>query len=170
MLHIAITGPESSGKTTLAAALAAHFGVPWVPEYARSHLAGRQGYVEADLLAIAQGQHQAGRELAEGPVLFHDTDMITIRIWSLEKFGRVDPAIERLVHRVHYDHWFLCRPDLPWEPDPLRENPHDRDRLFTLYEENLHALQRPYTIMEGPHAVRMQAAVAVVKELGTREG
>ena len=54
---ITIVGPESSGKTTLASQLAAEFGCPWVPEYAREYLEGRGGYYnEADLEVIAEGQ------------------------------------------------------------------------------------------------------------------
>ena len=54
---ITIVGPESSGKTTLARQLAAHYGCPWVPEYAREYLEGLgRMYEEHDLEAIAQGQ------------------------------------------------------------------------------------------------------------------
>jgi len=69
---ITIVGPESSGKTTLARQLAAHYGCPWVPEYAREYLESLGGmYEELDLEAIAQGQLEAiyktsGVQLAVG--------------------------------------------------------------------------------------------------------
>ena len=140
MQRIAITGPESSGKTTLARALAAHFGVPWVPEFAREYLKDLdRPYVKEDLLCIAEGQLEAERRIASGrpSMLVCDTDLLVIRIWSQEKFERVDPRLEELVRGTEYHHTLLCKPDLPWEPDPLRENPHDRDRLFGIYEQEL---------------------------------
>ena len=98
----------------------------------------------------------------EMPLFLCDTDMITIRIWSQEKFGHVHPEIENLVQRTEYDYWVLCRPDIPWEPDPLRENPHDRDRLFEVFEQNLRDLGRPFIVIEGSHEERMRKATAFI--------
>lgn len=169
MRKIAVLGPECSGKTTLSSALAAHFGVPWVAEMARGYLERTGGsYTEKDLLLIAKAQLAEEQAMAEavldGPprYLFCDTEMITIRIWSQEKYGRVDPLLERLVLDMDHDHYLLCRPDIPWEADPLRENPTDRDRLFQLYEAALIELGRPYRIIEGTQAQRMQRSIATV--------
>ena len=165
MQRIAITGPESSGKTTLARALAAHFGVPWVPEFAREYLEGLdRPYVEDDLLRIAEGQLEAEQRIASGrpAMLVCDTDLLVVRIWSQEKFGRVDPRLEELVDGTEYHRTLLCRPDLPWEPDPLRENPHDRDRLFGLYEQELNALGRTYAVIQGERTERLHRAVHAV--------
>lgn len=168
MLKIAIVGPESSGKTTLCQALAAHFAAPWVPEYAREYLEARNGrYAQADLLNIAAGQCAGeDRALQQGtPLVLSDTDMVTIRIWSEEKFGGCDAGLIELSKNRHYDHWLLCRPDFPWEPDPLRENPHDRDRLFGVYERTLTELGKPFSIIEGDHAGRMRTATELVDAL-----
>jgi NadR type nicotinamide-nucleotide adenylyltransferase len=168
MLKIAIVGPESSGKTTLCEALATHYRVPWVPEFAREYLADRDGrYAQHDLLNIAHGQCAAEDASAvHAPkLLVCDTDMITIRIWSEEKYGACDRAIMDLAENRHYDHWLLCRPDFPWEPDPLRENPHDRDRLFVVYEKMLEGLGKPYSTIEGDRAMRMRVATALIGTL-----
>ena len=96
MKKIIITGPESSGKTTLAKALAAHFKTVSVPEFAREYIdqLGRP-YVESDLLEIAKGQLRLENEMAKraSNFLFCDTDLITIKIWALDKFGKCDPWI-----------------------------------------------------------------------------
>lgn len=166
MLKIAIVGPESSGKTTLCGVLSVNFRAPWVPEFARAYLGERDGrYTRADLLAIAEGQcaqEDAGSE-GSPTLLFCDTDMITVRIWSEEKFGTCDPSIIALSEQRHYDHWLLCRPDVPWEPDPLRENPQDRSRLFQVYERMLEHLGKPYTIIQGRYDTRLTVAIASVK-------
>jgi nicotinamide riboside kinase len=101
----------------------------------------------------------------EMPLLLCDTDMITVRIWSEEKYGRCDPELVRLTEEWTYDHWLLCRPDIPWEPDPLRENPHDRDRLFTVYETLLKTLGKPYSIIDGDPTQRMRKATALIDVL-----
>lgn len=166
MLKIAIVGPESSGKTTLGGGLSSNFRVPWVPEFARAYLSERDGrYTRADLLDIAEGQCAMEDAASEGtpPLLFCDTDMVTIRIWSEEKFAGCDRRIIALSERRRYDHWLLCRPDVPWEPDTLRENPHDRDRLFRVYERMLDELGKPYTIIQGQQDTRLMAAIATVQ-------
>ena len=171
MRTIAIVGPECSGKTTLIEALAHHYRCAWVKEFARAALEeDGPEYAEEDLLAFAQGQLLAlgeGIALAKRtppPLVFCDTDIITIRIWSEDVFGRCHPLIDQLAKQVAFDHWFLCKPDMPWEADPLRENPHDRDRLFVVYENMLNTLGKPYTVMQGGLAQRMRAATALVDQ------
>lgn len=172
--RIVITGPESSGKTTLARALARQYSALWVEEMAREYLANRDGqvYVEKDLLGIARLQLMEEDKRAaeavdnESPLLFCDTDLITIRIWGEEKYGRSDPWIVQQTEARPYDLWLLCSPDMPWEPDPLRENPHDRDRLFEVYERTLNQLTKPYAIMSGAHEERMRAVAKAIEESG----
>ena len=99
-----------------------------------------------------------------------DTDMITVRIWSEEKYGRCDPWIMQQSEERHYDLWLLCKPDMPWQADPLRENPHDRDRLFGVYEGMLKWLEKPYVIMQGDREHRLaDASKAIADPLRQRK-
>ena len=135
MIKVLITGPESSGKSTLTAQLSAYFKAPFVKEFAREYLAKKPKYQESDLLQIAIGQ-QKKEELAEKKtheLIFCDTGAEVIKIWSQEKYGRVHSEILALTQRSNYDIVLLCKPNILWSPDPLRENPTDRDRLFELY-------------------------------------
>lgn len=169
MRKIIVTGPESSGKTTLARMLAAHYQAPLVDEQARAYLnALGRPYVELDLLAIAQ-QQWAAEENGEGmaretssPLVICDTDLLTIRIWALVKFGRCDPWITKILADDKPDHSILCSPDIPWEPDPLREDPHGRDQLFAIHEQELHALNRSYTVVHGDPGQRLSMTIAAV--------
>jgi nicotinamide riboside kinase len=140
----------------------------WVSEHARYYLThlGRR-YEQRDLMEIARGQCGLEDDAIRGVtrVQFCDTDMITIRIWSEEVFGHCAPELIALSQHRHYDHWLLCRPDFPWEPDPLRENPHDRDRLFDVYEQMLQALNKPFTTLSGLHELHLRDAVKVVDGL-----
>ena len=65
--------------------------------------------------------------------------------------------------RRQYDLWLLCKPDLPWEPDPLRENPDDRERLFERYEELLDQLGKPYAVISGAGELRTLLAIGFVE-------
>ncbi len=172
MKRIAIVGPECSGKTTLCEALAQLYHTAYTKEYARQYLEEHgPGYLEMDLMHIATGQLMVEAESQEllkkhgGEYLFCDTDMLTIRIWSEEKFGRCAAALKKLSTEVHYDHWMLCAPDMPWEADPLREDPNDRDRLYRVYEKHLKAAGRPYTVISGTHEQRMRMAVDALEAL-----
>ncbi len=163
MLKIVITGPESSGKTTLAQALAEHYQVPWVAEYARTYIEQlTQPYQEEDLLAIAQGQVQREDEQAQtNPrLLICDTSLLVIYVWSHYRYGRCHPWIEDQLAQRPVDHYLLCFPDLPWQPDPQRENPNDRPELFVRYEEALR--EKPHTIVAGQGNARLEIATNAI--------
>ena len=99
--RVGIVGPESTGKTTLAKQLAAHYRTAWVEEYARAYLGTRGGvYQEQDLVRIAQGQRkderEAERRLQEG-YLFCDTTREVLEVWSFEKYGRMSKDLAKPV-------------------------------------------------------------------------
>lgn len=164
--RIAISGPESSGKTSLAQALAARFGTVWTDEYARAYLEEKGGtYGFGDLAEIARGQLQRQDEdalLAQG---FHfcDTDLVALKVWSDYRFGRTDPFILEELQKNRYDLTLLCRPDIPWEADPLRENPHDRDILFLLFKKELESLQVPFVEISGTGEDRLEIAARALE-------
>lgn len=167
MIHrISITGPESTGKSELAASLAIHFNTAWVPEYAREYLIrlGRP-YVQSDLLRIAEGQIEREnlKTRDAGEYLFCDTDPLVIKIWSNFKYGSCDNRIESMVREHAYDLYLLCDIDLPWVEDPLREHPGRRKELFDLYLDELSKLGRPFGIIRGIGAERLNNAISTIK-------
>jgi NadR type nicotinamide-nucleotide adenylyltransferase len=164
---IAITGPESTGKSMLAEQLAASFQTVWVPEYAREYLEllGRP-YEEKDILSIAQGQLLAeGSKLRQaGGFLFCDTEFLVTRIWSEVKFNRCDPWILMTLESHRYDLYLLCDIDLPWEYDPLREHPDQRQYLFDLYYNELKAGNFPFKVVHGTGPDRLKNAVRIIDD------
>ena len=97
--------------------------------------------------------------------LFCDTDPLVCKIWCEEKFGSCDPLIEKLFLENTYQLYLLCTPDLPWQPDALRENPYDRGRLFELYREQLEYYKLPYYIVKGTSELRSAMAIEAVDGL-----
>lgn len=167
--RIAITGPESTGKTTLAKQLALHFDTVWVSEFARNYLNSlHRPYQEVDLLEIAKGQlllENQGVSNAKNGLLFCDSDFTVLKIWSEVKYGRCDTWIDEQFEQHRYDCYLLCAPDLAWEIDPLRENPDDRDFLFDLYQKNLDNINANYHIINGIGIERLEKAIAVITQL-----
>lgn len=162
MIKICVTGPESSGKTTLASQLATHFGATLVPEFSRHYLEENgPDYSEGDLLTIAKGQLDA-EQSSQGEMVICDTGIEVIQIWSMWKYGRCDAWIEEQVQRMDYNLYLLCKPDLPWEDDRLRENRLDRDDLFKAYEKLLSGFEIPVFIVEGLNEQRLENALSAI--------
>jgi len=87
----------------------------------------------------------------EGDVII-DTDILTYKIWSDVKYGQTDSWINQHLTSPRDKLYLLCYPDVDWEPDPLRENPHDRLALFSDYEQLLMALKLDYYIICGKNS------------------
>ena len=170
MLRIALTGPESTGKSTLSRQLAAHYGTSWAPEYARAYLeAHGPAYALPDLEAIARGQLAAEEAAAAQAtrLLFCDTDLLVIKIWAEHAFGHCPAWILAALARPRYDLILLPAVDLPWVPDPLREHPDPAQRayFFGLYLAELQRQPTPFAIISGPPGHRLAQAVRHVEAL-----
>tara|TARA_B100000900_G_scaffold404567_1_gene413092 strand:- start:626 stop:1129 length:504 start_codon:yes stop_codon:yes gene_type:complete len=152
-VRIAFTGPECSGKSTMAKWLADEYSLKIVEEYAREYLQKKKGYSIHDLDVIAAEQFV--RNSSQGP-LIADTEMLVLKIWSEEKYQRVSKNILQLLKQQEFDFYFLCKPDFNWVSDPLRENALDRERLFDLYEESLKKHKYPYCLLSGPEVERKE--------------
>ena len=160
--HIVITGPESTGKTTLAQRLASHFQTAWVPEYARTYLDGlSRPYGYEDLEQIARGQLEwvAQYEKKARKFLFLDTGMLVLKVWSEYKYGHCAPFILESLHRDPPHLYVLCGTDVPWEYDPLRENPGEREVLYEIYRGELEQLGSRFMEVEGSLEERMALVV-----------
>jgi NadR type nicotinamide-nucleotide adenylyltransferase len=183
---IVVIGPESTGKSSLCAALAAHYGVGWVPEYAREYLQKHgMNYSYPDLTTIARGQlaledrlaaEQQDRLTAEQQIrrgkpgnslLFVDTDMYVMKVWSEYVFGRCDAWILDQIASRKYDAYLLCRTDLPWVRDDLREYPdlENRERLFNIYRDCLVNQDTPWVEVGGVGEDRVASGIAAVEGL-----
>lgn len=168
--RILILGPESTGKSTLAAALAAYFQEPWVPEVAREYLEKLdRPYAYDDLLQIGKQQMRTEDELAGAAknYLFCDTDLRVIQIWSQHRYGEVDPWVLEESARRTYDLILLCAPDLPWQADLLREHPEleMRQQFFEIYRQLSQASGFPWILISGDTAQRLSTGIQAVGSL-----
>jgi NadR type nicotinamide-nucleotide adenylyltransferase len=162
MLRIAITGPESSGKTTLAKALSEHYNISFVPEFARTYLEKTEGkYKQSDLDIIAQGQLKS-LVSSKDDIVICDTDFSVLEIWSQYKYKNTSELIKKLVLKELFDLHILCSPDIPWEEDSLRENQNSREELFELYKESLNRYNKNFIVVNGSAKNRLEKSLQAI--------
>jgi NadR type nicotinamide-nucleotide adenylyltransferase len=169
MQRISLTGPESAGKSSLAAQLAAHYGTAWVPEYARAYLETHgPAYTLPDLEAIARGQLAAEDAATAQALLFCDTDLLVVKIWAENAFGTCPAWVLAELEKPRYALTLLLAPDLPWAPDPLREHPDPAQRwhFYELYRAEL--VSRGWSFVEISGSLRERLAQALAAVEGVR--
>ena len=169
MIKIIITGPESTGKSTLAKSLSNYLKEPFVPEFARFFIPTlKESYTAANLVDIARGQlywHQLYKSNAN-KVLLCDTGVEAIDIWFQYRFGDINPQIRALFIADEHCIYLVCKPDIPWEADPLRETPHQRPQIFDSFISLLNQFGKNYYIIEGQHEEdRLRCALDHLKKI-----
>ncbi len=166
--RVAIVGPESTGKTWLAKKLANHYNTKMVSEFAREYFNNKEyQYSPDELVDIAKGQLENEEVVAmlSNGILFCDTESIVMKIWSKVVFDFVPDWIEKQVSEHVYDLYLLCYPDLEWEPDPLRSNPHNRQFIYNLFVKELEENNFNYKVVKDIGDRRIKNAVNFVDEL-----
>lgn len=188
---IVVIGPESTGKSSLCAQLAAHYKTAWVKEYAREYLlANGTNYSFENLLDVARGQvNQEEREILQFEVianqitfndyknkaaaeiktvpLFIDTDMQVLRVWCEFVFGKCHHWILNQIVERSYDLYLLCNIDLAWVKDELREYPDltTREKLYHHYKDTMVNQDTPWIDISGSYDERLAKAIVAVDAL-----
>ena len=164
---IAITGPESTGKSDLTDQLAGHYHSLRIPEYAREYLdnLGRP-YIYSDILIIAREQYtrQQAAEKVAGRFLFCDTELIVTKIWCEFRYGKCHPWILDHLEKQDFELYLLMNIDLPWQDDPQREHPGKRKELFNLYLKELQDRNLPFHIISGTGEKRLHHAISIIEK------
>jgi HTH-type transcriptional regulator, transcriptional repressor of NAD biosynthesis genes len=166
---VVVTGSESTGKTTLARDLAAHFGTVWVPEFVRQYLDEKlavsgQGLDESDVEPIAHGQMAAvDRAMPNArDLIVLDTDLVSTMVYARHYYGSCPAWIEQLARDRRGDLYLLCDIDVPWVADPQRDRPRDREHMHSLFVDALATLGAHTVTIRGSWAKRWALAVAAV--------
>ncbi|MFV0520871.1 MAG: AAA family ATPase [Mangrovibacterium sp.] len=167
---IVLTGPESTGKSTLSKQLASYYKCKAYPEYARTYLneRGTTSYTYEDVEQIALGQlkqHQEASADKQHLYSFLDTWLIITKIWFQEVYHKEPEWLEIELEGKPVDLYLLCQPDLPWESDPLRENGGDRRMsLYAAYKDELDRRNCYYIEISGMGEQRLQNAIDALNE------
>ena len=165
-MKIVISGPESSGNTTLLNQINDKWNFTTIPEYARTYIDNlNRTYTYDDILEIAKGQIALEDNLNEmkSTLLFADTDLLTLQIWCEYKYNKCHKLIKKELLERLPDLYLLCSPDIPWEFDPQRENPHDRLNLFNIYKRKMEELKVDYAIIKGTISERLKMIEQIIE-------
>jgi nicotinamide riboside kinase len=168
MISIAVTGPESTGKSRISQELAGHYSTIYLPEFAREYLMiNGPEYTYETVVYIAEKQLLRQKNMLNKRIspCFFDTDLLVCRIWLEFVFGKCPQHIVLESLKPVFSHTLLMNIDLPWQADPLREHPTQRKELFNLYYQLLDQSERSFTVISGEGAERLDNAVLVVDEI-----
>ncbi len=168
--RVCLVGAESTGKSTLAAALAAAYGTLWVPEYGRPYTQiGRPpdaAWTSWEFTHIARVQCWYEDFLADYAkrVLFCDTDAFTTAVFHESYLGMPTTDFGELVART-YDLFLVCGLDVPWCHDGIREFEEQRRWMHDQHLTRARASGQPWLVLEGPHERRLALATSAVNEI-----
>ena len=172
IIKIAIFGPESTGKTTLATQLAEYYKTVWVPEFARDYLqekldSGRGICDIDDMLPIAYGQTKLENDGASiaNKYLFCDTNLLVTKVFSELYYNFCDSLLDKAARAHQYDLFFLTDIDVPWEDDGLRDSPDGRESVFEVFKQSLIDNKKPFITISGNKEIRLKKAVAIIGDL-----
>ena len=180
---VVIVGPESTGKSTLCEQLSQYYHTSYCPEYAREYLLKYgTNYSFEDLLTIAQGQIELEDKYiqlirdkkkydhykhASKDLIILDTDMYVIKVWCEFVFGKCHQWILNQIIARKYDLYLLCKPDIPWVKDELREYPdlETREKLYHIYKDLLINQQVPWVEITGTGEQRLSTAREAIENI-----
>jgi NadR type nicotinamide-nucleotide adenylyltransferase len=169
-IRIAVTGPESTGKTTLAKQLAERYNGRYIPEYAREYVESLPGhYTYDDVVTIAKKQVDQYLETIEGSatIFFFDTWLIVTKVWFSWVFDRMPDWLEDRINTCPIDLFLICSPDLPWEADAVRENGgENRIKLYEQYKLELKHYNFNFVEICGTGDERLENAVRAIDDFG----
>ncbi|NGY36328.1 DUF4301 family protein [Flavobacterium sp. XN-5] len=172
IIKIALFGPESTGKTTLAIQLAAHYNTVWAPEFARDYLQEKWDKSQLicdinDMLPIAYGQVQLeNKKLAvANKYLFCDTNLMVTKVFSEVYYNYCDPLLDKAAQEHEYDLFFLTDIDVPWKKDDLRDRPEGRETVFEVFKQALIEAKKPFIMLSGDKDLRLEKAISIVDDL-----
>ena len=172
IIKIALFGPESTGKTTLAKQLAEYYKTEWVPEFAREYLQEKWNINQDicsidDMLPIAYGQTKLENEhlLNANKYLFCDTNLMVTKVFSEIYYDYCDPLLNQAAREHEYDLFFLTDIDVPWEKDDLRDKAEGRESVFGVFKQSLIDNQKPFITLSGAENSRLNKAISIIDDL-----
>ncbi|BDI32622.1 trifunctional nicotinamide-nucleotide adenylyltransferase/ribosylnicotinamide kinase/transcriptional regulator NadR [Capsulimonas corticalis] len=179
--RICVLGAESTGTTTMAKALAAHYNAPWVAEYGREYceekFAGRvisdgdeeieDHWDTKEFIHIAQTQCERENAAARSgsKLLICDTNAFATNIWHERYIGALSPEVEAIALAQRYDLILLTNVDIPFVQDGTRDGERIRHAMHERFAELLAAQTTPFAILSGAHEDRLREAVRLIDGL-----
>lgn len=173
MTRICVLGAESTGTTTLARGLAAHYGTVWVPEYGRTYAEGKVAggiatWESDEFVHIARAQAALEDALAPSGnrYVIADTDAFATGVWHERYMGTRSDAVESFAATRHYALYILTGDEIPFVQDGLRDGEHIRHAMHQRFIERLTEEKLPFILVTGGKDERLARAIAAIDALG----
>jgi NadR type nicotinamide-nucleotide adenylyltransferase len=167
-IRIVVTGPESTGKTTLAKELAQRFHGLYVAEFAREYveyLPAPYTFQDVEIVAKTQVEQYLNTTASTEKLFVFDTWLIITKVWFKWVFGKTPEWLEDQIRNCPMDLYLLCCPDIPWEADAVRENGgENRMKLFEEYRNELIHYGFPFVEISGSGELRLTHAMDVIRK------
>jgi NadR type nicotinamide-nucleotide adenylyltransferase len=166
MKRVVIVGAESTGKTTLAMALAEHYQTTWVPEFGRLYTEARRPRGELwhsdefTFIAVEQARMEDALARIANRVLICDTDPFATAIWHERYLGSASADVQAVAASRRYDLYILTDVDTPFVPDDIRDGESIREWMHKRFVDELARMGIPTLLVSGPHDRRLAAAIA----------
>ncbi len=164
--RIVITGSESTGKTTLARELAAHFGSLWVAEQSRTYAERVKRELTAEDVSPIASEQIAAEDAALAEAIrrnikwvFLDTDLVSTVVYARHYYGSCPAWIEAEARARLGSLYLLCDADIDWTPDTVRDRPHSRETLNAEFRTTLAEFGARVCSVRGTGDSRMTAAL-----------
>jgi NadR type nicotinamide-nucleotide adenylyltransferase len=172
--RVLIIGAESTGKTTLARALAEHYQTAWVPEFgrfyteARQHRGERWRSEEFTFIAIEQARTEDALAAIANRVLICDTDPFATAIWHERYLGRPSDEVLKIAAGRSYDLYLVTDVNTPFEQDDIRDGESIRNWMHARFLDELSRMAVPMFVVSGAHEQRLAAAIERIEDLLSR--
>lgn len=170
VIRVVLTGSESTGKSTLAADLARHYGAQLVGEFVRKFAEQKNGPIDfSDHGLIARGQMALEDEhlIRAGRLLVQDTDLLSTVVYCCHYFGRCPTWIEQAALARRPDLYLTCQLDVPWVADGVRDRGHMREVMQEMFQRAVAASGAPSLDLRGSREERLSRAIEAVDGLFT---
>lgn len=114
-----------------------------------------------------QTEIHSGVSPSNSQLLFIDTDQYVMKVWCEYVFNECHSWILRRIAERPYDLYLLCKPDLPWTQDALREYPDEKPRqeLYHMYRDILIQQPIPWVEVKGSYEERFEQARQAVAQM-----
>ena len=175
LVRICVTGPESTGKTTLARRLAEWANTEWVPEAARTYAERRRATLTAEDVGPIAREHIAladaaadGARARGASTLVLDTDLLSTVVYARHYYGSVPRWVEKEERARRAALYLLCDVDVPWVADGIRDRPAARDVMFSEFAQALERRLAPVVRVHGSWEERWRTALDAVRTRAAR--
>ncbi len=167
--NVVFLGAPSTGKTTIAEALAHEYKTTWMPEYGREYW--EQHQVDrrlslSQLVEIAEGHLEREEALLQEAdrYLFTDTNALTTYQFSLYYHDRAAPRLIELAHQAasRYDLVFLCDTDIEYDDTWDRSGEANRQIMQKRIIADLIVRKIPFILLSGSLDERISGAKKVL--------